>query len=153
MKKTAKLLIVLSVIVALSACLFACTDNVDTSGNMTLVILDGDNAKEYSVDLSNIPSGENKSSGLFAVLDYLKDKGELTYTANPDGFLTQVNDIKPSGNVYIYLYTDVEKDINVGAYATTIEYKNKTYTDSISGAKDMTIKDGCTIIITTIVFG
>ena len=156
MKKYAKILVAILLISLLATALFACInpDN-DTTGKMTLVVLNGENAKEYSVDLADIPSG-NSSKGLIAILDYLKGKGQLTYTANDSGYgayLTQVNDLKEQGGYYIYIYTDVQTDVDVTQYASQITYKNKSYTNSGVGVSQMSVKDGCTIIISTIYYG
>ena len=141
----------------LALTLFACADNGnDTQGTMTLVLLDGDVAQEYVVDLAKIPSGDNKSTGLMAVLDYLKSERRLTYTSHDLGYgayLTQVGNLQEGGGKYIYVYTDVENDFDVSEYAQQITYKNKSYTNSGVGASQMSVKDGCTIIITYIIYG
>ena len=156
MKKYSKILVAILLISLLATTLFACInpDN-DTSGKMTLVILDGDNATPYTVDLAKIPSGDS-SKGLIAILDYLKDNGKLTYTADDSGygaFLTQVGELKQGDGYYLYVYTDVETDIDVSQYATQVTYNGKSYTNSGVGVSQMSVKDGCTIIISTIYFG
>ena len=157
MKKYAKIITAILLVSLLALTLFACInpDN-DSKGTMTLVILNGDEAKEYTVDLAKLPSGDTKSTGLMAVLDYLKNEGKLTYTSQDSGYgayLTQVGDLQEGGGKYIYVYTDVEKDIDVSEYAQQIKYKNKSYTNSGVGASQMSIKSGCTIIITYIIYG
>ena len=153
MKKYAKIITAILLVSLLALTLFACFDpSNDSEGKMTLVILDGENATEYVVDLSKIPSGDS-STGLIAVLDYLQSEGKLTYASNDIGYgpyLTQVGELKESfaESKYLYIYTDVEIDFNVSQYTKHITYKGKTYTDSINNAGDMSIKDGCTIIIT-----
>ena len=151
MKKYAKILTAILIISMLSVALFACINpDSDSEGKMTLVVMNGDDAKEYVVDLAKIPSG-NTSTGLMAILDYLKDKGELTYTSQDSAYgayLTQVNSLVPQGNEYIAIYTSVAKDMSVGAYATTLTYKGASCTTSDFGASSMSILAGCTIIIT-----
>ncbi len=153
MKKYAKIITAILIISMLSLALFACINpDSDKEGKMTLVILDGDNAQEYVVDLSKLPSG-NSQSGLISVLEYLQNEGRLTYSV--DGtLLTRVGDLKndAGANKWIWLYTDVETDINVTEWAAQITYKGKTYTDSGIGAKQMSIKNGCTIIITYMIY-
>ncbi|MDE6275929.1 MAG: hypothetical protein K2M75_05255 [Clostridia bacterium] len=156
MKKYAKIIVAILLILLLATALFACInpDN-DTEGQMTLVVLNGDNAKEYAVDLAQIPSG-NASKGLIAVLDYLKGKGQLSYASNDSGYgayLTQVNELKEQGGYYLYVYTDVQDDFDVSQYAQQITYKNKSYTNSGVGVSQMSVKAGCTIIISTIYYG
>lgn len=167
MKKLTLIIVTIALLCTLSLALFACTDPAtpgdntsgDTSGDaattaqtMTLVLLEGDYVEEFTVDLDKLAAYSQTSQGLFAVLDYLKDTEELTYTADSTGFLTQVNQIKQEGNKYVYLYTSVEKDIDVSQYACTVEYKGKSYTNSGVGANDMTIEKDCVIIISVIVW-
>ena len=153
MKKYAKIITAILIVSMLSLALFACINpDSDKEGKMTLVLLDGDNAQEYVIDLSKLPSG-NSQTGLIAVLDYLQKEGRLTYSV--DGtLLTQVGDLKNNAaeNTWIWLYTDVEADINVTEWAVQTTYKGKTYTDSGVGASQMSIKNGCTIIITYMIY-
>lgn len=157
MKKLNKIIISILLISILSVCLFACFDNTtnntgsgDQQSTMTLVVLNGDNAKEYNVDLSKF----TVTNGLLSVLDYLVSIKELTYTADGTGFLTQVNDlVQDAGKgVYLYLYTDVEADYDVSQSVTTKDYNGKTLTSSGVGTKEMHIVANCTIMITTIIY-
>lgn len=157
MKKKLFVLAAIAVMICtIALCLCACggaVDTVDKEGLMTLAVVDGDDVQEYSVDLSDIGSSfRKKSAGLMVILDYLKDKGELTYTSNQGDFgayLTQINGIKQENGIFVTLYTDVESDIDVSEYATTYNYKEKTLTSSGVGASSMHIKKGCTIVITS----
>ena len=155
MKKYAKLITAILLVSLLAISLFACADpGNDTQGTMTLVLLDGDVAQEYYVDLSKVPSG-NSSSGLMAILDYLQSEGRLTYTAQEYGYgayLTQVGELQEGEGKYIYIYTDVEADFDVTQYAVQITYKGKSYTNSGVNASQMTVKANCTIVITYITF-
>ena len=151
MKKYAKILVAILLISLLATALFACInpDN-DTSGEMTLVVIDGDDVTEYTVDLAKIPSG-NSSKGLIPILDYLKAAGKLTYVSQPSAYgdyITQVNTIIPQGNEYVAFYTSVEKDFSTDEYAKTITHKGVKCTTSGLGASSMSILDGCTVIIT-----
>lgn len=156
MQKYAKIITAILLVSLLALIFAACFDSDnDSQGAMTLVVLNGEDAKEYSVDLTELPSGDNQK-GLMAILDYLQAEGQLTYTAQDSGYgayLTQVGDLKEGDGNFIYVYTDVETDISVDAYATQIIYKDKSYTNSGVGVTQMNIKDGCTIIITYISFG
>lgn len=154
MKKYAKIIAIILVVCTLSIALFACIDDTnDTQGKMTLVVLPLEgNAQEYSVDLSKLPSGENSSTGLIAVLDYLQDNNKLTYTLKGT-MLTQVGDLQEGNGYYVYIYTDVEEDYDVTQYVSTVTYKDKTYTSSGKGASLMSMKEGCTVIITLYSFG
>ena len=155
MKKYAKILVAILLISLLATALFACINpDSDSQGKMTLVVLDGDNTKEYSVQLEDVT--DISSKGLVAILDHLKAKGELTYSSNDSGYgayLTQVNGLSEGNGIYVYVYTDVQADFDVSQYASQITYKDKSYTNSGVGISQMSVKDGCTIVITTISFG
>ena len=175
MKKLTLIIVTIALLCTLSLALFACnntnTDNTTESGDvsgeisgdvsgevipdpqtMTLVLLEGGYVEEFTVDLDKLAASAQKSTGLIAVLDYLKQTENLTYSTDSTGFLTQVNEIKQEGNKYIYLYTSVAKDENLNQYASSIEYKGKKYPDSGVGAKDMTIEKDCVIIISVIIW-
>jgi hypothetical protein len=105
---------------------------------------------EYTIDLSKA-----EGDGLFAALDYAKEKYGLAYSYSGEGtsaYLEQVGDLKndSSAGVYIYVYTSVDKDFDVSEYATTIEYKGQTLHSSGVGAYSMTLEDGAVIYIGTI---
>lgn len=155
-KKYSKIITAILLVSLLASALFACLDSGnDTHGKMTLVLLDGDNAQEYVVDLSKLPSGDSSSTGLMAVLDYLQDEGKLTYDES-GGFLNRVGDLKNNennNNMWISIYTDVESDVSVAEWATTVTYKGVRCTSSDFGANQMSVKNGCTIIVTLIYFG
>lgn len=162
MKKLLTVILTLALLCTLSLALFACTDPAtpgDTSGDvepvektMTLVLLEGDYVEEFTVDLDKLASSEQKSTGLIAVLDYLKQTEGLTYAMDASGLLTQVNEIKQEDNKYVFLYTSVAKDEDLTQDASSIEYKGKKYSNSGVGAKDMTIEKDCVIIISVIVW-
>lgn len=149
MKKRIILMLVLAVVVLSMIGLVACTDPNALEGTMTLVLLNGENAQEFSVDLSNFTT---ESKGLIAVLDLLQSQEKLTYEAQDSTygkFLTRVNDLQPDQNAgeWLCLYTTVEKDKSVDAYTTTLEHNGVTLTSSGVGSESMTLEDGCTILI------
>lgn len=153
MKKFSKIIVAILLVSILAVSLFACVDtNQDKEGSMTLVLYEGDYSQEFTVNLKELADSNQSNTGLIAVLDFLKDKGLVTYTADATGMLSQVNEVKNHDNHYVYLYTDLEKDFDLTEYASTIEYKGKSYNNSGVGAKDMSIVDGCTIVISTIAF-
>lgn len=146
MKKTAKILLILVLALSMAIACFGCTDETaDTKGTMTLVI-GTETPAVYTVELDDVTINE----GLFSVLDYLKETKGLDYVATGEGefkFLTKVGDLTASGNSYIYLYTSVEKDFDVSAYAETKEYNGKTLTSSGVGASSMTMETDATIYV------
>ena len=108
------------------------------------IVIEGDPATEYRVNLDKV-TGMN---GLLAVLEYLKTEKSLTYVAE-SGFLTEVGSVKQDATAgkYVYIWTSVEKDFDVSAYASTKTYGELTLTSSGVGATDMTMTDGATIYI------
>ena len=115
-------------------------------GYLTLV-LQGDPAVEYRVNLDKVEGDD----GLLSVLEYLKTANGLAYNADA-GFLTEVGSVKQddAAGVYVYIWTSVEADMDVSAWATTKDYKDMTLTSTGVGAKDMTVCDGAVIYIGTI---
>ena len=112
---------------------------------MTLVIASNPIA-EYTVDLS----GKDKDVKVTELMDAEKIPYTMSGTLiTSAGGLTQ----DTSAGVYLYLYTSVEKDKDVTQYMTTIDYKGETLTSSGVGILDMTVEDGCTVYIGTIVYG
>lgn len=150
MKKRLILMLVLAVVVLSMIGLVACTDPNALEGTMTLVLLNGENAQEFSVDLSNFTT---ESNGLIAVLDLLQSQEKLTYEAQDSAygkFLTRVGELRQdeAAGTYLSLYTTVEKDKDVSAYATTLTYKDVTLTSSGVGAESMTMEKDCIVVIT-----
>ena len=144
LKKISALLLTLLLVLSL----VACGGNVDSKGTATVVV--GETA--YTVNLSDVAED---GKGLLGVLDALKEKEGLTYTATGEGtmaFLTQVGDLEQDADegIYLFLYTSVEKDADVSQYAKTIDWNGNSYTSSGVGAAEMTVEDGAVIIIRTI---
>lgn len=153
MKKFIKVLAVLTVLTIAVAALFACAPDGEVTGDkMTLVLTDGgDYTQVFEVDLNQMSYNEN--TGLMNVVESLKLQGKLTYTATDGGYgayLTQIGELTEDASAHrsIYIYTSVEKDIDVSQYATCFTYEGKEYVNSGVGASEMTITDGCVIIIT-----
>ena len=147
-------LLALAVAIAIALLSFtACggTQN-DTEGTIRLVIFD-ESAVEYTVDLSELGEGD----GLIPALDYLAENKGVSYTATDGGFgayLTALGTLKESAaeGKYLYVYTSVEADFDVSAYAMTVEYDGVTLTSSGVGISEMTLTDGAVIYVTYIVY-
>ena len=119
------------------------TEETSEKGFCTVVI-EGEPATEYRVNLDKVTG----TDGLLSVLAYLKTEKSLAYTEEY-GFLTEVGSVKQDADAgkYVYIWTSVEKDFDVSAYASTKTYGELTLTSTGVGAKDMTITDGATIYI------
>lgn len=118
-------------------------------GYITLVLETNTNVA-YNIDLDNV-TGTN---GFLSVLEYMQSQNTLSYECDASGFLTRVGDVAQdtAAGRYVYLYTSVEKDQDVSAYASNVTYKDMTLISSGVGAKDMTVEDGAVIYIGTIVW-
>ncbi len=118
-------------------------EEVSETGFCTVVI-EGEPATEYRINLDEVTG----TDGLLSVLEYLKAEEGLSYVAEA-GFLTEVGALKQDATAgkYVYIWTSVEKDFDVSAYASTKTYGDLTLTSSGVGAKDMTVTDGATIYI------
>ena len=137
-------------LLSLTAC--GGTDSNCTEGTLTLVIFD-EVAVEYEVDLSLVGEG----TGLMPVLSYLSENEGLTYTATDGGYgayLTALGTLceNAAEDKYLYVYTSVESDFDVSAYAMTVEYDGVTLTSSGVGISEMSLTDGAVIYVTYIVY-
>lgn len=161
-RKITSLVLALFVVCAMLS-MTACSGNQDNQGTtttttnanvavdtMTLVI-GTETPVSYTVELDKVETDK----GIMPVLDYLKSTKGLDYASDDTGygaFLTKVGELEQHDNVYIYLYTSVEKDMDVSQYATTIEFEGKTLTSSGVGASEMTIEPDCVIYVGTITY-
>ena len=155
--------IALVLVVILAALSFAaCTSNqgsdVTTTTSTTAaavdtmtVVIGTETPVAYTVELGKFEI----TDGLMSVLEYLKTTQGLEYTADDTGygaFLTKIDSLEQKDGNYIYIYTSVEKDIDVSQYATTVEYNGATITSAGVGASELTIEADCVIYIGTIAF-
>ena len=149
MKKYAKIITAILLVSLLALTLFACFDSGnDKDGTMTLVLVNGDVVKEYVVDLSKLPSGDNQSTGLIAILDYLQNDGKLTYALNGT-MITKVNDLEYSveNSTFIAIYTNVTKDMSVAEWAEDYTHKGIKCTSTDQSASGMSILANCVVVL------
>lgn len=121
-----------------------CSREEKSESGFCTIVLEGDPATEYIVNLDKV----TLDKGLLSLLDYLKETESLTY-AESAGMLTEVGSVKQDATAgkYVYIWTSVEKDFDLTQYASTKTYGDKTLTSSGVGAKDMTVTDGAIIYI------
>lgn len=146
MKKTIlkRLLALTLAILCITLVFVACQKPEKSENGFCTIVIEGEPATEYRVDLDKV-TGNN---GLLSVLEYLKAEEGLSYAEN-SGFLTEVGSVKQdaAAGQYLYIWTSVEKDFDVSVYASTMTYGDLALTSAGIGAKDMTITDGATIYI------
>lgn len=148
MKKFFKIFALAAILCVCVIAPVACIDGSVSGDSMTLVLTDGaDYTQVFEVDLNAMSYNEN--TGLMNVIESLKLQDKLTYTSS-DSYLTQIGELTEDlqARRSIYIYTSVEKDVDVSEWASTFTYEGKEYTNSGVGASQMTIEDGCVIIIT-----
>lgn len=131
-------------ILALGLC--ACRAESDDAGVVTVVVAADSNVDVFEVNISDVEITE----GALSVLKYLKGKGELDFEATEStygAYLTKVGDVVANDEefVYVAIYTSVDSDKDVSAYATTVEYEGITLTSSGLGISSMSVKDGAVL--------
>lgn len=152
MKKFFKIFALAAILCVCVIAPVACIDGSVSGDSMTLVLTDGaDYTQVFEVDLNAM--SYNEKTGLMNVIESLKLQDKLTYTSADSGYgsyLTQIGELTEDLQAHrsIYIYTSVEKDVDVSEWAGTFTYEGKEYTNSGVGASQMTITDGCVIIIT-----
>ncbi len=149
MKKTAKLLLLIMLSLALLA-LSSCTkkdENFNVGDKMTIVVAE-DEPLVFEVELKDF----KKSNSVKKVLDYLKSTGELDYEISGT-MVTKVGNLKNEGNGYIYFYTTVEEDVDVSEYASSVQYGDISITSSGVGVEDMHLENGAIVYIGILVWG
>ena len=142
--KFTRILALLLALLFVSLAFVGCQREEKSENGFCTVIVEGDPAIEYRVNLDKVTGEE----GLLSILEYLKAEEGLTYSADA-GFLTEIGAVKQdvTAGKYVYIWTSVEKDFDVSAYASTKEYGDTMLTSSGVGAKDMTVTDGAVIYI------
>ena len=128
------------------------TDGNDTVGEARIVIMDVE-PTEYTVPLDALGT----SGGVLGALEYLKENEGLTYTAIDGGYgayLTALGSLEQNAaeGKYLYVYTSVASDMDVSAYAQTVEYDGISLTSSGVGISEMTLTDGVIIYFTYIIY-
>lgn len=150
MKKLIPVILLVALLSVAALCLAACgngTEGTDDAGNATgkkmfLVIADGTAADDI-ISVNTVYLDGMDGADLFDVLD----AAQIGYTES-GGFINTVDGINLGANEYVYLYTSVEKDKDVTQYALTVDWwMGTTLTSSGVGASQMTIEDGCTVLI------
>lgn len=139
MKKTTSLICVFAIVLL---CLASC--NPPTSSGTATIVIGTETPSEYTLEFKD----GDITDGLLSALDLL----EIEYVED-GGMLSSVGDLSPTGSTYIWIYTSVDADKDVTAYATTMEYNGVQLTSTGKGAKTMSIVDGAIIYIGTISFG
>ena len=136
--KVSKILALLLVLAMMSLALTACLGGVDDEGFCTVVLVDGDNSQEYSVDLSKVTGDD----GLYSVLRAMNAEGMPLVIES--GMLMTVGSLVPDAQAheYIRIYTSVVSDFDVSDWFAETEYNGTRLGTSGFGATDMQVVNG-----------
>ncbi len=150
-----KLLALVLTLAALFTVLCGCADpNPDAIKGTATVVIAETETKTFSINFEDAKL--TKNSNAYDLLAYLHEKENLALETTDGAYGKSLNKVGQLVNgadgKYIYVYTSVEQDFDVSAYATTVTYDNKTLTSSGVSISSMHITDGCIIYITLITF-
>lgn len=143
------LVLMLSLVFAIAACTDdATTPPADTAGTFRVVLMPKEGeAQEYTIDISLL---ESQLNGEAAIMQLVGNHGVSVSweESNYGKYLNNIGCVQPTeANEYVRLFTSVEKDKGVDAYATTIEYDGVSLTSSGVGISQMTVEKDCIILI------
>ena len=142
------LVLMLSLVFATAACTDDATTPADTAGTFKVVLMPKEGeAQEYTVDIALM---EGQLNGEAAIMQLVGNHGvSVSWEESSYGkYLNNIGCVQPTeANEYVRLFTSVEKDKGVDAYATTIEYDGVSLTSSGVGISQMTVEKDCIILI------
>lgn len=154
MNKKKILAVVLTVVLALSLvfAFAACTDDEKTpaaqEGTFKVVLMPKEGeAQVYTIDIALL---EGQLNGEAAIMQLVGNHGvSVSWEESSYGkYLTSIGCVQPTeANEYVRLFTSVEKDKGVDAYAATIEYEGASLTSSGVGISQMSVEENCIILI------
>ncbi len=141
----ASLLIILLTLSVLCSC--DKRGSVDDVGTATVVVAVGEDVRAYEIPLDELDG----SVGAVVLLDYLKSKGRLDYTAVDGGFgpyFTSVGHLREKADegIYVGIWTSVESDMDrESIYSTRVEYNGTELYSSAVGIEQLNVPDGAII--------
>ena len=137
--KVGKILLLLLIVAIMALMLTACLGGVDDEGFCTVVLANGQDVQEYSVDLSSVTGDD----GLLSVLQAMNRDG-MPLTVSSDGMLMTVGSLTPdsAAREYIRIYTSVESDFDTSAWFAETEYNGIRFGTAGVGASDLSVVDG-----------
>lgn len=132
MKKTLTLALSFFVLVA---CVFisACAKSPIRADDTTVFITATDESYDFA------------DKKLADYMNYLKDKGELTFEID-NGMVTMVNGKYQTSSSFWMLYTDDAENSN-NAWGT-FEHEGKIYGSATLGVTELVLKEGCVYVLT-----
>ena len=154
MNKKKILAVVLTIVLALSLAFAfaACTDEPENpqsqEGTFKVVLVPKTGeAQEYTIDIALL---DGQLNGEAAIMQLVGNHGvSVSWEESSFGkYFSSIGCVQPTEeNEYVRLFTTVEKDKGVDAYATTIDYKGVSLTSSGFGISQMSVEKDCIILI------
>ena len=150
-KRILAVMLTLALVLSLAFAFAACTDDQTPAakeGAFRVVLMPKEGeADVYTIDMALLDGEKN---GEAAVMQLAGNHGvSVTWEESSFGkYLIAIGCVQPTeANEYVRLFTSVEKDKGVDAYATTIEYDGVSLTSSAVGISLMTVEPDCVILI------
>ena len=150
-KRILAVMLALVLVLSLAFAFAACTDDQTPAakeGTFRVVLMPKEGeADVYKIDMALLDGEKN---GEAAVMQLAGNHGvSVTWEESSFGkYLIAIGCVQPTkANEYVRLFTSVEKDKGVDAYATTIEYDGVSLTSSAVGISLMTVEPDCVILI------
>ena len=112
----------------------------------SLVALAGCKKSPVTADENTVviqASAEHGGKTLLSVMEELQAAGELSFTVS-DGMVVELNGTKQTPSSYWMLYTSDEESAN--EQWGTFEYEGEVLGSAVSGAGELTVKEGCLYI-------
>ena len=112
----------------------------------SLVALAGCKKSPVTADENTVviqASAEHGGKTLLSVMEALQAAGELSFTVS-DGMIVELNGTEQTASSYWMLYTSDKENAN--EQWGTFEYEGEVLGSAVSGAGELTVKEGCLYI-------
>lgn len=153
-KRILAVLLTLALALSLVFAFVACNDGEQTQppqaneGTFRVVLMPKTGeAQEYTVDIALL---EGNLNGEAAIMQLVGNHGVgVSWEESSYGkYLLSIGNVQPTeANEFVQLFTSVEKDKGVDAYAVTTEYDGVSLTTSRFGITQMSVEKDCVILI------
>ena len=139
--------IALALVAALAMSLVGCFAPADTEGSVTVVIGEEGSFNEYEISLSEVEI----TDGVLSILLYLEENEgvELDYSSSTYGaYINSIGGLSPNSlsGEFVGVYTSVEADFDVSAFASSYEYEGVALCSAGVGISSMQVKAGATYL-------
>lgn len=152
-KRFLAVILTLALVLSLVFAFAACVDGKDktpaaSEGTFKVVLMPKEGeAQVYTVDIALL---EGQLNGEAAIMQLAGNQGvSVSWSESSYGkFLNSIGCVQPTeANEFVQLFTSVENDKGVDAYAVTMDYNGTSLTTSRFGITQMTVEKDCIILI------